>query len=93
MAFNHLLNEIQAICYVIDEEANDLDRYKEIEVTKFLRNQTIPHGILDQIRNLFDRRNKNPVSHADPIAWVVTKEEYMSYRGHVGDCLKHLLGE
>ena len=92
VAFNHLLNEIQAICYVLDEEANDLDKYKEIEVTQFLRNQRIPHGTLTPIRNLFDRRNKNPVSHADPIAWAVTKDEYMGYRGHVGNCLQHLLG-
>ena len=55
-----------------------------------LREQRISHETHAQIRNLFDRRNKSPVSHADPIAWAVTKDEYMDYRSHVGNCLQHL---
>ena len=90
VALSHLLNEIHAICYVLDGADHDPDKYTEKEVTKFLRNRKIPHKTQTQIRNLFDRRNKSPVSHADPIAWAVTKDEYMNYRYHVGDCLKHL---
>ena len=45
------------------------------------------------VKNRSFTRNKSPVSHADPIAWTVTKDEYMNYRYHVGNCLKHLLGE
>ena len=60
-------------------------------VAAFLRKQRVPHGTHVQIRNLFDRRNKSTVSHADHhISWAVTKDEYMNYRSHVGDCLKHL---
>ena len=92
VAFNHLLNEIQAICYTLDKEAKDPEEYKANEVSTFLRNQKIPHETHTKIRNLFDRRNKSPVSHANPIAWAVTKDEYMSYRYHAGNCLKHLLG-
>ena len=90
VALSHLLNEIQAICYVLDGADNDPDKYTEKEVTKFLRIRKIPHKTHVQIRNLFDRRNKSPVSHANPIAWAVTKDEYMNYSKHVGDCLKHL---
>ena len=90
VALNHLLNEIQAICRVLDEKTKIADRYAAPAVIEFLRRQKVPHETYAQIRNLFDRRNKNPVSHADPIAWAVSKDEYISYRSHVGDCLKHL---
>ena len=90
VALNHLLNEIHAICGILDEEAKSKKKYKANQVAAFLRKQRVPHGTHAQIRNLFDRRNKSLVSHADPIAWAVTKDEYMNYRSHVGDCLKHL---
>ena len=90
VALNHLLNEIQAICRVLDEEAKSEDEYEAPKVTKFLKNQKVPHETHAQIWNLFDRRNKSPVSHPDPIAWAVTKDEYIKYHGHVGDCLQHL---
>ena len=93
VALNHLLNEIHAICYVLDSEAKDPEKYKADEVATFLRNQNVSHQTQTQIRNLFNRRNKNPVSHPDPIAWAVTKDEYISYQYHVGNCLKHLLGD
>ena len=92
VALNHLLNEVHAICYVLDEEAKDPKKYETDEVATFLRDRTVPHEIHAQIRNLFDRRNKSPVSHADPIAWAVTKDEYMNYRHHVGKCIRYLFG-
>ena len=90
VALNHLLNELQAICYVLDKGAKGTKKYEANQVATFLRNQNVSHKTQTQIRNLFDRRNKSPVSHADPIAWTVTKDEYVSYRSHVGDCLRHL---
>ena len=92
VALNHLLNEIHAICGILDEEAKSEKRYEANQVATFLRKQRVPHGTHAQIQNLFDRRNKSLVSHADPIAWAVTKDEYIGYRYHVGNCLKHLLG-
>ena len=90
VALNHLLNEIQAICYVLDKGAKSTKKYEADQVATFLRNQNVSHKTHTQIRNLFDRRNKSPVSHADPTAWTVTKDEYVNYRSHVGDCLRHL---
>ena len=90
VALNHLLNEVHAICGILDEEAKSEKKYEANQVAAFLREQRISHETHAQIRNLFDRRNKSPVSHADPIAWAVTKDEYMNYRHHVGNCLKHL---
>ena len=90
VTLNHLLNEIQAICFVFDEDVKNATKYGATEVEKFLKNQKVPHETHTQIWNLFDRRNKSPVSHPDPIAWAVTKDEYMNYHSHVGDCLKHL---
>lgn len=90
VALNHLLNEIQAICYVLDKGAKGRKKYEANQVATFLRNQNVSHKTQTQIRNLFDRRNKSLVSHADPTAWTVTKDEYINYRSHVGDCLRHL---
>ena len=88
VALNHLLNEIHAICRLLD--CKKTASYTAREVGKFLRRENLPHETQDQIRNLFDRRNKSTVSHADPIAWPVSKEEYEGYRDNVGQCLKHL---
>ena len=88
VALNHLLNEIHAICRLLDCKKTAL--YTAREVGKFLRRENLPHETQDQIRNLFDRRNKSTVSHADPIAWPVSKEEYKGYRENVRQCLKHL---
>jgi hypothetical protein len=48
------------------------------------------------VRNLFDRRNKNPVSHPGEdklAAWAVTQEEYLTHKKLVMDCLQHLIIE
>lgn len=90
VALNHLLNEIHAICGILDEDAKVSKRYEADEVASFLKARNVSHKTQTQIRNLFDRRNKNPVSHPDPTAWTVAKDEYMEYRRHVGNCLKHL---
>ena len=91
VALNHLLNEIHAICRERDEKSKCKTKYEEPEVHCFLKTRNIPNLTRVQIVNLFDRRNKSTVSHADPIAWPVIKDEYEIYRSYVGDCLKHLL--
>lgn len=91
VALNHLRNEIEVICGELNEKTKGTSNYGEKTVTEFLRNQKVPNNTCTQIQNLFDRRNKSPVPHADPIAWAVTKDEYETYRTHVGKCLKHIL--
>ena len=91
VALNHLLNEVHAICYGFDDSGVDEKQYDSRKVTEFLMRKKVPHVTCLKVRNLFDRRNKNPVSHADPIAWPVSKEEYFDYHHHVGLCLKHIV--
>ena len=91
VALNHLLNEIHAICGEFDDKSKNARVYDAERVSVFLKRKRIPHETYTQVRNLFDRRNKTLVSHADPIAWAVTKEEYENYRFHVGECLKYIL--
>ena len=91
VALNHLLNEIHAICHLLDGEAPTLNKYTAQKVGRFLTSKSVPHETHQQIQNLFDRRNISPVSHADPIASAVAKDEYEKYRFHVGKCLQHLL--
>lgn len=92
VALNHLLNEIHAICLEFD--SNKKRKYEADDVVNYLRAKCIPHEIIINIRNLFDRRNRNRVSHpgsGQSIAWGVTKEEYIKYQYAVGKCLDLIL--
>ncbi|WP_009634061.1 AbiA family abortive infection protein [Synechocystis sp. PCC 7509] len=92
VALNHLLNEIHAIC--INKEKANKKKYDVHDVIKFLQLKNVPHEICIKIRNLFDRRNSNRISHPgsdDSIAWEVTKDEYWDYYENVGKCLDFLL--
>ena len=91
VALNHLLNEIHSICFRLDGRGIDEKKYDVNSVVEHLVSQKVPHGTCIKIRNLFDRRNKNPVSHADPIAWVVSEMEYQDYQSHVKVCLQYIL--
>ncbi len=92
VALNHLVNEIHAVC--IKQEKENKKKYDVNDVVKFLQLKGIQHEVCIKIRNLFDRRNSNRVSHPgsdESIAWGVTKEEYLDYYEHVGRCLDFLL--
>lgn len=92
VALNHLLNEIHAVC-IKKEKANNKN-YDVNDVIKFLHLNNVPHEICIKIRNLFDRRNSNSISHPgsdDSLAWEVTREEYWDYHENVGKCLDFLL--
>lgn len=92
VALNHLVNEIHAVC--IKQEQASKKNYDVNDVVKFLQSKGIQHEICIKVRNLFDRRNSNRVSHPgsdESIAWEVTKEEYLDYYEHVGRCLDFLL--
>lgn len=91
VALNHLLNEVQSICYLTDQPNIAEKKYDSGHVVDFLKRRNVPHSTLVKIRNLFDRRNKNPVSHADSISWPVSLEEYRDYHKHVGLCLNQIL--
>lgn len=91
VALNHLLNEIHTVCFKLDTRSIDEKEYNAIRAVGFLINRHVPHETCVKVRNLFDRRNKNPVSHADPIAWPVSETEYLDYHHHVGVCLGFLL--
>ena len=92
VALNHLVNEIHAVC-IRQEQANKKD-YDVNSVVKFLQVKGVSHSVRIKVRNLFDRRNSNCVSHPGSNgshAWDVTKEEYLDYYKHVGKCLDFLL--
>ncbi len=91
VALNHLLNEVHAICYVLESPSKKQKKYNAKDAVKFLNSKTIPHEVCVQVGNLFDRRNKNPISHADTLAWPVDRSEYLSYAEYVSTCLSHIL--
>lgn len=94
VALNHLLNEFHAICRTLDEKAGSGKNYDVNKVVKFLSTKGISSKEIIGIRNLFDRRNKNPISHPGEnklVAWAVTPEEYSFYKKLVMGCLRKLM--
>lgn len=95
VALNHLLNEIHGICMLSDKNNTNKNKdYNAEHAVKYLAFTGVPHDICIDTRNLFDRRNRNTVSHPGSeqnIAWGVTKDEYIKYRNAVGQCLKIVL--
>ena len=92
VALSHLYNEFHAICNLLDVNApTALKSYRRPKVEEFLRAQNVPSDTKAQVLKLFDRRHKATVSHADPTARAVNKDEYEDYRCNVGKCMKHLL--
>jgi AbiA family abortive infection protein len=92
VALNHLLNEIHAICLQFDP--NKKNKYEADDAVKYLSSKDVPHESCIDVRNLFDRRNRNTVSHpgsGQNIAWGVTEDEYLKYLDAVGKCLEILL--
>jgi hypothetical protein len=95
VALNHLLNEIHAICLILDKytKKNPKD-YDANDVADFLVKENVPTDICIVIRKLFDRRNTNQISHPGSTrgnVWAVTKDEYLRYREYVGQCLSCIL--
>ncbi|MDJ0744959.1 MAG: AbiA family abortive infection protein [Xenococcaceae cyanobacterium MO_167.B27] len=92
VALSHLLNEIHAICWFLDEP--DRKEYKAENAHKYLIRKKIPHHICDSIANLFDRRNRNIVSHPSNnhyLAWEVTIQEYQQYKDCVAKSVMAIL--
>jgi len=95
VALNHLLNEIHAICYILDKNTKKSHKeYDAKDVVDFLMLQNVPHETCNGIRNLFDRRNRNQVSHPGSekaISWGVSKKEYQDYYVYVENCINLIL--
>jgi AbiA family abortive infection protein len=94
VALNHLLNEIHAIALLRDQQNKKTNEYEADDAVNYLIYKGVPHEICIDIRNLFDRRNRNTVSHPGSeqrTTWGVTKEEYFKYLEAVGKCLEIIL--
>lgn len=94
LALNHLVNEIHVICITLDNKNKNKD-YKAEDCLKYLLSNNVPHEICIGIRNLFDQRNRNKISHPGSKEYVVSgisREIYLKYRKNVADCLDRLQG-
>jgi hypothetical protein len=93
VALNHLVNEVHGICFSLEKPSKPKD-YDSNKVIDFICSRGVPLEICISIRNLFDRRNINQVSHPgseENITWSVTVHEYNEFRKQVGMCLDTLL--
>jgi len=95
-SLNHLLNEVQSIMFLSDPSAvgSEITDYRATRAQDFLNTRKVPNLVSMKIKNLFDRRNTTPVSHAgneNKVSWAVNDIEYEEYYDNVGKCLKHIL--
>ena len=92
VSLNHLLNEIQLICCLIDNK--NIKKYRAKNVDLFLSSRAVPNDIKIKIVNLFDRRNNNPIVHPGSdtkVAWAVSREEYFEYKKGVERVLSFII--
>lgn len=92
VALNHLLNEVQLACCVL--EGKDIKTYTEPNVENYLTVKGLDNFTKTKISNLFNRRNNNPVSHPGSdsrVAWAVEKKEYKDYKTFVAKTLKSII--
>lgn len=94
VALNHLVNEFQSICENLDPDPKYKGKeYNAISVDKFLASHYVSNRLRIKIRNMFDRRNNNLVSHSgneEVRGSAVSQDEYEMYKTTVGDVLKAL---
>ena len=95
VALNHLVNELQAICYVLDDtDSTGRGSYNAEAVLKFLETCGVDHNACIVVRNLFDRRNISSIAHpgvAGGIVFGVGKDEYQRFRDAVGVSVRGIL--
>jgi AbiA family abortive infection protein len=94
LALNHLLNEIHRICFIQDPSENKLKDYNAENCITYLRSKNVSHEICIGIRNLFDQRNRNKISHPGSEEYAVSeisREIYLKYRNIVANCLATIL--
>ena len=98
VALNHLVNELHAICFYYEKEKNceavDIKKYDANDVKSLLEEEGVANRVVIQIKNLFDRRNNNGISHSgtDDIMFSgVLRKEYFKFKGFVKASLNNLL--
>jgi len=95
IALNHLLNELQLICFLLEKPNNvEIKKYDSNKVISFLTRKGVDSLLSNDISNLFDRRNNNPISHPGNdirFAKLVDKNEYDNYKTKVNNTIGILL--
>lgn len=93
VALNHLVNEIQAICYIKSRTKVNQKNYTVINVVQYLKEKNVPHEVIIKVQNLFDRRNNNLISHSGSnnlLASGIDEIEYNDYKQSVALCLNFI---
>ncbi len=92
IALNHLVNEIQSICFYLDNTSKPFKDYKKEDIQVFLGDKVSMVSII-YIAKLFNRRNNNKASHSGTnnfLSQGVTKQEYFNYKGKMNIFLREI---
>lgn len=95
VALNNLLNELQLLCFLADKISRvDIKKYDSEKVKIFLTSKGVDTNLCNDISNLFDRRNNNPISHPGNdirFAQLVQKNEYNKFKEKVSTAITKIL--
>lgn len=93
LALNHLVNEIQLLCFKLDESKTDFKKYLATDVSEFLSSH-ISNKNNYAITNMFSVRNNNQISHGvnnKVFMKEIEKTEYLEYKKVVQNCIQKIL--
>ncbi|AKH32486.1 hypothetical protein XF24_00121 [candidate division SR1 bacterium Aalborg_AAW-1] len=91
---NYLLNIIHCLSYDYNTTNKEIEEFRANDVIETLNYMGFSHETIVHIKNMFNRRNKNPVSHGghtDSLAWGVTKGEYKKWETITINFLEEML--
>lgn len=95
LALNHLVNEFQLICYYIDDIGMNYSKYTLENISEFLENKTnIDSMKILKVRNIFDERHTNQISHSiseERLLKSISEQSYLNYENYLIDIIREII--
>lgn len=95
VAMNHLINELEALCFAFDPDRQEsIKNYNQESVQRFIEGHGALRSDLSMIPAIYKGRHSNSVSHPgsylEPIQTVL-ENDYLRYKGVIGRFIKKIL--
>ncbi len=95
VAMNHLINELEALCFAFDpDRPESIKKYNQESVQRFIEGHGALRSDLSMIPAIYKGRHSNSVSHPgsylEPIQTVL-ENDYLRYKGVIGRFIKKIL--
>lgn len=82
LAYNHLLNTLQEWCFIHEQSKKTRDQYDRNEIVKWLESFA-SHSEIVFVMTMFDRRNRNTISHPGDESIDISPVDRSEYESHL----------